>query len=387
MDPASGLRVYLVGGALRDELLGLPVRERDWVVVGATREAMLSRGFRAADSDFPVYLHPETGEEYALARRERKQGAGYRGFVVDADTEVTLEEDLARRDLTINAMARGADGAIIDPFGGQEDLEQGLLRHVTPAFVEDPLRMARIARFAARLGRWGFRVAHGTHGLLKKMAEGDDLDELTRERLWRETRGALVAEQPWRYFEVLQRCGGLARWMPEISAAMDAPGAGHGGGGEEISRILQRAARRSSRPEVRFAALLGAVLPAAAISRWCEGYRCQRGYHDMARRLAENLGDFTAAAEGGGEALYRLIANLRCERDPGNCDDYCAAAGAIQPQWRERAAANLETALTAWRSVRPAELQGQGLQGRELGEALARRRREAIDAALGAASA
>jgi len=180
------MNIYLVGGAVRDQLLGLPVRDRDWVVVGATEAEMLERGFRRADAEFPVFLHPDTGEEYALARRETKTGPGYKGFRIDAGPDVTLEEDLVRRDLTINALARDQAGRLIDPFDGEADLEQGLLRHISPAFVEDPVRLLRVARFAARLGRWGFRVAHGTHRLLQRMAASEDLAALRPERLWQE---------------------------------------------------------------------------------------------------------------------------------------------------------------------------------------------------------
>jgi tRNA nucleotidyltransferase (CCA-adding enzyme) len=168
------MQIYLVGGAVRDKLLGLPVRERDWVVVGATPEAMVKLGYRPVGKDFPVFLHPDTHEEYALARTERKTAPGYKGFVVHADPDVTLEEDLRRRDLTINAIAEAADGTLIDPFNGREDLDQGLLRHVSPAFVEDPVRILRVARFAARFAKWGFKVAHGTHALMQRMVDNGE---------------------------------------------------------------------------------------------------------------------------------------------------------------------------------------------------------------------
>ena len=210
------MEIYLVGGAVRDKLLGLAVTERDWVVVGATEAEMLALGYQRADVRFPVFLHPETGEEYALARREKKSGPGYKGFEVDASAEITLAEDLARRDLTINAMAERADGMLVDPFGGREDLAARLLRHVTPAFVEDPVRLLRIARFAARLGQRGFRVSLDTHELLRIMAAGTDVRHLTGERVWREMRKALLADQPWQFFEVLATCGALRKIMPEL---------------------------------------------------------------------------------------------------------------------------------------------------------------------------
>ncbi len=208
------MKVYLVGGAVRDRLLGLAVGERDWVVVGATEAEMLRAGFVKVPAEFPVYHHPETGEEHALARVETKTGPGHRGFEVYAGPEITLEQDLRRRDLTINAMAEDADGRLIDPFHGRADLDAGLLRHVSPAFDEDPLRVLRVARFAARLGRWGFRVAHGTHQLMRYMSAGVDLRTLPAERVWQELEKALAEEQPWRFVEVLHRCGALGILVP-----------------------------------------------------------------------------------------------------------------------------------------------------------------------------
>ena len=178
------MKVYLVGGAVRDRLLDLPVKDRDYVVVGATPAQMEARGFKPVGADFPVFLHPDTKEEYALARTERKSGHGYKGFTVYATPAVTLEDDLRRRDLTINAMAEAEDGALIDPFGGAEDLRQGLLRHVSPAFVEDPVRVLRVARFAARYAEWNFRVADETRGLMRRMAETGEVDHLVAERVW-----------------------------------------------------------------------------------------------------------------------------------------------------------------------------------------------------------
>ena len=214
------MKIYLVGGAVRDKLLELPVKERDWVVVGATEQQMLAAGYRRADREFPVFLHRDTGEEYALARTERKTGPGYRGFEVHAGPDVTLEQDLLRRDLTINALALDERGELIDVCNGRQDLEEGLLRHITPAFVEDPVRLLRVARFAAKLGQWGFRVAHGTYGLMKKMAVSDDLLSLKAERLQVELWKALGEAQPWRFFEVLQRCGALARLLPELAQTL-----------------------------------------------------------------------------------------------------------------------------------------------------------------------
>ena len=209
------MKVYLVGGAVRDELLGLPVKERDYVVVGATPEEMVRLGFKPVGKDFPVFLHPTTHDEYALARTERKSGRGYKGFTVYASPEVTLEEDLRRRDLTINAMAKAQDGSLIDPFGGKKDLEAGLLRHVSEAFAEDPVRILRVARFAAR---FGFSIHDTTLALMRRMVESGEADYLVPERVWQEFSRGLAERHPERMFELLQRAGLLAKAFPEIKA-------------------------------------------------------------------------------------------------------------------------------------------------------------------------
>jgi tRNA nucleotidyltransferase (CCA-adding enzyme) len=224
------MKRYLVGGAVRDALLGLPVRERDWVVVGATPEQMLSAGYRPVGKDFPVFLHPQTKEEHALARTERKTGPGYRGFSVHSDAGVTLEQDLWRRDLTINAIARGEDGALVDPCGGQRDLQDRVLRHVSPAFVEDPVRILRVARFATRFAELGFRVAPETMTLMRGMVQDGEADHLVPERVWREAERALSGEardagayRPSVFFAILHACGALARVMPELAALSGVP--------------------------------------------------------------------------------------------------------------------------------------------------------------------
>ncbi|HSA89948.1 MAG TPA: multifunctional CCA tRNA nucleotidyl transferase/2'3'-cyclic phosphodiesterase/2'nucleotidase/phosphatase [Burkholderiales bacterium] len=209
------MKIYLVGGAVRDELLGLPVKERDYVVVGATPEEMVRLGFKPVGKDFPVFLHPETHDEYALARTERKSGRGYKGFTVYAAPEVTLEQDLKRRDLTINAMAKAEDGRLIDPFGGKKDLEQRILRHVSEAFAEDPVRILRVARFAAR---FGFSVHSATLQLMQQMVRTGEADFLVPERVWQEFSRGLAAPHPERMLEVTQRTGLLAKAFPEIKA-------------------------------------------------------------------------------------------------------------------------------------------------------------------------
>lgn len=217
------MKKFLVGGAVRDRLLGIPVKERDWVVVGETPEGMLSRGYRAVGKDFPVFLHPRTSEEYALARTERKIGPGYKGFQVIASPDVTLEQDLFRRDLTINAMAEDGDGRVIDPYGGGRDLSDRVLRHVSPAFSEDPVRILRVGRFAARYAHLGFRVAEETCELMAKMVESGEVDALVPERVWAELGRALGEPTPAAFFRVLRQCGALAGIFPEIDQLFGVP--------------------------------------------------------------------------------------------------------------------------------------------------------------------
>ena len=217
------MKTYLVGGAVRDRLLGLPVKDRDYVVVGATPQDMLHAGFKPVGKDFPVFLHPQTQEEYALARTERKTGRGYHGFAFDTDTSVTLEDDLRRRDLTINAIAQDESGALIDPFGGAADLRKGVLRHVSIAFVEDPVRILRVARFAARFATRGFVIAPATVELMCAMVRDGEADHLVPERVWAETRKALAERTPGAFLRALHECGALARIMPEVDALYGVP--------------------------------------------------------------------------------------------------------------------------------------------------------------------
>ncbi|MDH3354798.1 MAG: multifunctional CCA addition/repair protein, partial [Chromatiales bacterium] len=254
------MKIYLVGGAVRDKLLGVEPKDRDWVVVGATPDEMIAQGFTPVGSDFPVFLHPETKEEYALARTERKSGHGYHGFEFHADPSVTLEEDLIRRDLTINAMAEDDAGHIFDPFNGQADLENGRLRHVSDAFSEDPVRILRIARYAARFNRWGFHIAHDTHKLMKQMVDNGEIDHLVPERVWQETARALGEDAPQRFFDVLHKCGALKVIFPEIEALFGVPQPKHHHPEEDtgvhVMMVVEQAARLTDDLKVRFAALV-----------------------------------------------------------------------------------------------------------------------------------
>jgi tRNA nucleotidyltransferase (CCA-adding enzyme) len=289
----KNIQYWLVGGAVRDCLLGLPVQDRDWVVTGATPDDLLEQGFKPVGNDFPVFLHPQSGEEYALARTERKTAKGYHGFQIYADSQVTLEEDLARRDLTINAMAQDASGAVIDPYGGRADLQQQWLRHVSPAFSEDPVRILRVARFAARFAPLGFQVAAETQQLMRDMVAAGEVDALVPERVWQETLRALSEQQPARFFEVLRDCGALGVLFPEIERLFGVPQPAQYHPeidcGIHTLLVLQQAVLLSESPEVRFAAVC----------------------HDLGKGLtpAEIL-----PSHHGHEALSKTLTTALCER-------------------------------------------------------------------------
>ncbi|GHD64947.1 multifunctional CCA addition/repair protein [Jeongeupia chitinilytica] len=293
------MQIYKVGGAVRDRLLGLPVKDVDWVVVGATADEMAAQGYRAVGKDFPVFLHPQTNEEYALARTERKAGHGYKGFTVFAEPSVTLEEDLARRDLTINAIAEDEHGALIDPHHGQADLQARLLRHVSPAFVEDPVRILRLARFAAR---FGFAVAPETMDLMRQMVADGEVDHLVAERVWQEFAKGLMCETPSRMFAVLRECGALARIAPELDALWGVP---------------QRA---DYHPEVDTGVHVMMVLDYAAAQRWPLTTRFAALCHDLGKPLTP--GDVLPSHYGHEGKGVKVVEAL-CERlrVPADCRD------------------------------------------------------------------
>ena len=376
------MKFYLVGGAVRDSLLGIPVAERDWVVVGADEAAMRARGFVAADRTFPVFLHPDTGEEYALARREVKQGEGYRGFEVYAGPDVTLEEDLKRRDLTINAMAQDASGGLIDPHGGRKDLDAGLLRHVSDAFVEDPVRVLRVARFGARLAEYGFHITHETHRLMCRMVEQGGMRHLNAERLWREMQGAMCASQPWRFFEVLHRCGALGELIPPLAALMDAGTRAHDGRPDsQPVAALKRIVPTSEDPAWRLAAALlaccNSVPEAEDLAR---RIRADRETAQLLRRAIAGRATYEQAGQGDVDALAELVGLWR-GFDVGA--DISAPLAVCEAQTADPVVGNyLRHALPAARAVSVDGLRRQGLTGSELGRRLAVSRRDAMRAAL-----
>jgi tRNA nucleotidyltransferase (CCA-adding enzyme) len=353
------MKVYVVGGAVRDELLGLPVKDRDYVVVGASPERMIEQGYMPVGSDFPVFLHPETKEEHALARTERKTAPGYKGFVFHASPEVTLEEDLDRRDFTINAMARDEDGRLIDPHGGEHDLRLGLLRHVSDAFAEDPVRILRAARFAAR---FGFAVAPGTMALMRAMVEAGEADALVPERVWQEVSRGLMELKPSRMFEVLRASGALARVLPELEALMASPA------GESAITALDEAARRKATLPVRFATLLRFLPGTGAVESASARLKAPSECRDLAVLSTRECARVFASATLPPEELLGLVERCDALRRPARfielieaCD--CArgpGAGAFAQ--REL----LRTVLSAVQSVdagaiaatRPADLPG-----------------------------
>ena len=376
------MKIYLVGGAVRDRLLGLPVQERDWVVVGATEDEMLAAGFRCADieADFPVFRHPDSGEEYALARTESKTGLGYKGFAIEAGPGITLEQDLARRDLTLNALAEDEEGRLIDLFGGRDDLEAKTLRHITPAFEEDPVRILRVARFAARLGPLGFDVAPETLELMSRMAQSDDLKALKLERVWREMQKALGEGHPWRFFQVLHDCGALTVLVPHLDAAI---------GKSAVAAIdplaaLQNAAGLCENRAVRFAAVMYAAMEGdGEVDNFCNSLRAERDCCDMLELVVRQGPAFSMANKADAEALLDLLEQTRALQQEGRFERFMLACKALWPEPAEAATKRLTKAMVAVAAIEAKDLLEEGLSGPELGAELKRRRVQSIQEKIG----
>jgi len=418
MGADSRYSVYMVGGAVRDRLLGRPVNDHDWVVVGATPEQMVAQGFVAVGRDFPVFLHPETHEEYALARTERKNGRGYRGFVVQTSPDVTLEEDLARRDLTINAIAVGADEtgveAIFDPYDGRRDIAQRLLRHVTDAFREDPVRILRVARFAARFT--DFSVAPETMQLMREMVQHGEADHLVAERVWQELSRGLMEAQPSRMFAVLRECGALAVVLPELDRLWGVPQRAEYhpevDTGVHVMMVLDMAARLSAPLAVRFACLvhdLGKgttpqdMLPrhigheqrsSKLLQAVAERLRVPVDCRELADVVAREHGNIHRSSELGAAALVRLLERCDAIRKPARLDEIllaceCDARGRLgyedapYPQ-RARINAALAAVQSVVTSSIAAQAAAQGLQGAKVGERIHAARVRALQAWLDA---
>ena len=415
----SSIQILMVGGAVRDHLLGRPVHDRDWVVVGATPEEMVAQGFQPVGRDFPVFLHPQTHEEYALARTERKSGRGYRGFAVQSSPDVTLEEDLARRDLTINAMAAPdgwpESGTLSDPYGGQRDLQARLLRHVTDAFREDPVRILRVARFAARFA--DFSVAPETMALMREMVAAGEADDLVAERVWQELARGLMETAPERMFEVLRDCGALEVLLPELARLWGVPQRAEYhpeiDTGVHVMMVLQQAARLDAPLAVRYACLvhdLGKgttptdVLPrhigheqrsARLAKQVGERLRVPSDCRELADVVAREHGNIHRSGELNAAALMRLFERCDALRQPARfalallaCE--CDARGRLgledqpYPQ-RARLQAALDQALAVVTSAVAAQAAAQGRTGRAIGEAVAAARTQAIERWLHAA--
>ncbi|MBC7192600.1 multifunctional CCA tRNA nucleotidyl transferase/2'3'-cyclic phosphodiesterase/2'nucleotidase/phosphatase [Marinobacter sp.] len=364
------MEFYLVGGAVRDQLLGLPVKDRDWVVVGATPEQLLDRGFRQVGADFPVFLHPETGEEYALARTERKQGQGYHGFSVYSAPDVTLEQDLLRRDLTINAMAEDESGALIDPFDGAKDIRERLLRHVSDAFAEDPLRILRTARFAARFQPLGFRVCPETMALMKSMVAEGEVDHLVPERVWQELRRALQEHSPTTFFRTLRQCGALKVLIPELDQAPQY---------EAAMGFLDGIRAHSGTLEQRFAALLSPLGPDTArtvADRLKAGNDC-KSLARLACKLRATLVEI-AATNPEPATILELLNTADCWRRPERFAQLCEVLACTLPEPLQPQADLLQRAARACDAVNPRELMDQGIKGRALGQAIQQERLQRI---------
>ena len=405
---------YVVGGAVRDALLGRPVSDRDWVVVGATPEQLIAAGYTPVGRDFPVFLHPQTKEEHALARTERKTAPGYHGFVFHAAPDVTLEQDLARRDLTINAIARADDGRLIDPFHGARDLEARVLRHVSDAFAEDPVRILRLARFAARFG--DFSVAPETLALMRAMVAAGEVDALVAERVWQELARGLMEAKPSRMFEVLRACGALQRLLPEVERLWGVPQRAECHPeidcGVHLMLVLDMSARLEAPLSVRFACLghdLGKgttpvdVLPrhlghegrsVALVRALCERWRVPSDCRELAEVVAREHGNIHRSLEFGAAALVRLLERcdglrqaarfdlvlLACECDARGRCGLEEVPYAPRPHLRrvQSLALGVDTAQVA------AEAIARGRRGPAIGEAVHVARVLAVEAGLAA---
>jgi tRNA nucleotidyltransferase (CCA-adding enzyme) len=399
------MKIYLVGGAVRDQLLGVPFKDRDYVVVGSTVDEMLKNGFTPVGKDFPVFLHPSTKDEYALARTERKSGLGYKGFEIYASPDVTLEQDLQRRDLTINAMAQNEKG-LVDPYSGKADLEAKVLRHVSANFQEDPLRVLRVARFAARYAHLGFTVAPETMALMQGMTKSGELTALIAERVWQEISRALSEQSPEVFFEVLRKCGALAVILPEVDAmfGVPQPAIHHPeiDTGVHTMMVLQQAVVLSKNSVVRFAALthdLGkALTPAefwpqhrghekkglAALKKLTSRLRVPNEYIDLAQKVMQFHTHCHRALELKPSTLLKLLDSLGAFRQEEKLDNFLLACEAdskgrlgleksLYPQadW-------IKQAFLAANEVNASEFVDQGLVGQEIGVAINKKRLEMI---------
>ena len=398
--------IYLVGGAVRDKLLGLTPRERDWVVVAATANEMLDLNYQQVGKDFPVFLHPETHEEYALARTERKTAPGYHGFEMHASPDVTLEEDLLRRDLTINAIAETPDGDLIDPYNGQQDLHNKILRHVSPAFSEDPVRILRVARFAARFAHLGFTVAPETNALMQNMVEAGEVDALVPERVWVETKKALGEQTPSRFFEVLRKCGALAKLFPEIEILFGIPQPEQHhpeiDTGVHTMMVLEQAAKLSTDTEVRFAALLHDLGKGTTpkeewpkhigheqrgvplVTELCNRHRVPNTYRELAELVAHYHLHYFRIGEMRPDTILKTLQSLDAFRRPERFEQFliaCESDSRGRKGFEDKKPEQTEMMRSVYKAaaaIDTSELIQQGFEGASLGKQLHALRIEAI---------
>lgn len=404
------MKIYLVGGAVRDKLLKLPSRDHDWVVTGSNPQQMTELGYKPVGKDFPVFLHPQTKEEYALARTERKSGHGYHGFIFHTAADVTLEQDLARRDLTINAMAEDKSGNIIDPYGGQNDLDNRVLRHVSDAFIEDPVRVLRIARYAARYAKLGFTIAEETQELLKQIVLSGEIDELVAERVWNEISNALDEQTPSVFFLTLRQCRALAILLPEIDRLFGVPQTvvhhPEIDTGVHTMMVLEMAAHLGASNSVRFAALchdLGkGTTPAsqlprhiaheakglALINNLCDRLRIPAGHRQIAELVCEYHTHCHRASELRISTILKVLESLDVFRRPQRLDDFllaCEADARGRLGFEESPypqADIFRQSFEAARQVDIKDLVSEGAGGREIKKQLTHRRTDAIAAIL-----
>jgi tRNA nucleotidyltransferase (CCA-adding enzyme) len=402
------MEVYLVGGAVRDGLLGRPVRERDYVVTGATADELLARGYRPVGRDFPVFLHPETRSEYALARRERKTAPGYHGFATDFSPDITLEDDLLRRDLTINAIAQRADGSLVDPYGGQADLAARTLRHVSPAFSEDPVRVLRVARFAARFAPLGFTVHPSTLALMARMVADGEVSALVPERVWQETLRALGESRPEVFFEVLRDCGALAVVFPEVQRLFGVPQPEQWhpeiDAGLHVMLCLRRAAELGAPDTVRFALLAHDLgkgttpreqwpkhvmhesrgLP--LVDAMCSRLKVPVAFRDLARMSCKQHTNVHRAMQLRAATVLELLEECDAFRRPERFGELLLACqcdaqgrtGLEQSPYPQRA--YLDAACAAAAAVQLSDVERAGLSGTAIAQQLRRRRLEVLEA-------
>lgn len=404
------MEIYLVGGAVRDSLLNIEVKDKDWVVVGSTPNEMGSLGYQAVGQDFPVFLHPKTKEEYALARTERKSGQGYKGFTCYAEPDVTLEEDLLRRDLTINAIAKADNGELIDPYNGQDDLNNRLLRHVSDAFVEDPLRVLRVARFAARFHSLGFTVAPETMTLMKTLVESGELSHLTPERVWQEWEKSLSSQHPEVFLSVLKECGALAVVLPELNALFGVPQPEKWhpeiDTGVHTLMVAQQATLLSQDLPTRFAAqvhdLGKGITPESEwpshkmhchtgikiIKQLCNRVRVPNEYRDLALLVCEHHTNIHRASELRAQTFIKILDKMDVWRKPERLEpillccqaDHAGRLGLESEPYPQKA--RFEMAFEAAKNVEVKEVVAAGFKGPEIRDELSKRRIEAVKSAL-----